>query len=393
MCYRVYCEDSFERLPKTTPPEITRTSVDQVILQLLLIGVPNPHAFPYPSPPSKDGLRVALQQLKALGALQGVVPGVVGGAKYALTPMGAHMAALPVDPHFALLLLQSVDSSCCVETVTVVSMLSADTIFLSPTPADKTRALEAWAQFRCPEGDMLALLAVHAAWVKAGRDAHWSRRHFLSQAGLLTADNIRTQLKEVLVRVLGAGACAGVSATSLPDKLPLLRCLAKGLALRSARKIVDQDIASSSSHSSSSLSLGAGRGLSKHVFGEQRAQYSTIYGGAQVFLHPSSSFFGLPAKRLPDHLVYAELLVTSRHYVRTVCAVEADWLEGAGGGLFRKSVPAPAAPSEQKGIMGQHQQHHHQHQHQHQHQQNQQGIRGGGYKLKKGGISLADGRQ
>ena len=411
VCYRVYTESGFESLAVTTVPEIQRVNVSQVLLQLLFTGVADPHCFPYPSPPDRESIKIGLKQLFLLGAISGSAQSSAGSSgngghqvqapaahptpKYGLTPHGRRIAALPIDPTFAHLLLLSAERGCCSEVLTVVSMLSADTIFLSPpSAAERALAVTAHSQFRCPEGDMMSMVLVYTAWMKAHREPLWSRRYYLSQAGLTTAANIRQQLSELLVQVIqqnlpsssssssqssaaaaAAAAAAAVNSTCLPDRVPLLKCLAAGLFLNSARKAnIDQYEGGSRAMSGGSLigfgvpqghTAGPGLGLGLHQNQGQgkskyqswtaadaatslRPQYTTMLGGLPVFLHPSSSLFGTASKKLPEFVVYAELLTTTRQFVRVVSVAEAEWVEqgqGQGQGprvaFFKRAVTLP----------------------------------------------------
>lgn len=97
-CYRVYTESSFVSLPLSSPPEIQRVGISQVLLQLLAMGIADPLRFPYPSPPSTTALEKSLKQLYYLGAVS---------RELKLSPLGQKMARLPLDPTFAYLLLCS----------------------------------------------------------------------------------------------------------------------------------------------------------------------------------------------------------------------------------------------------------------------------------------------
>jgi HrpA-like RNA helicase len=120
-CFRVYTEESFEQLPSAPIPEIQRTNIAQVLLQLKELGVESPSSYPFISPPSALSMRKAFECLLMLGAI---------GKDQALTPHGKQMASLPLEPTFAHLLLKSQSLGCVAEALTAVSLLSADNIFL-----------------------------------------------------------------------------------------------------------------------------------------------------------------------------------------------------------------------------------------------------------------------
>lgn len=73
MCYRLFTEDTFTHLDISSKPEVQRVGIAQVVLQLFVIGVANPLAFPFPSPPSTQSLQKSLKQLYRLGAISSEV--------------------------------------------------------------------------------------------------------------------------------------------------------------------------------------------------------------------------------------------------------------------------------------------------------------------------------
>ena len=114
-CFRLYTEDMFESLEEVPIPEIQRVNIAQVILQLKAVGVESPLDFPYLSPPSRSSLRGALETLLMLRALD---------RDMSLTTHGRSMVRLPLEPHYAHLLLKSVEHKCVSEVLTIVSLLS-----------------------------------------------------------------------------------------------------------------------------------------------------------------------------------------------------------------------------------------------------------------------------
>lgn len=99
-CYRLYSEDAFDALEVDSLPEIQRVNIAQVILQLKVLKIPKVELFPFVSPPSSQGLKHSIDELRRLGALE--------KKEEVLTSLGKKMALLPLDPLFAHLLLTSV---------------------------------------------------------------------------------------------------------------------------------------------------------------------------------------------------------------------------------------------------------------------------------------------
>ncbi|XP_078003477.1 ATP-dependent RNA helicase DHX33 isoform X3 [Phascolarctos cinereus] len=169
-CYRLYTEDEFEKFDKMTIPEIQRCNLASVILQLLALRVPNVLTFDFMSKPSPDHLQAALEQLELLGALQRKKD-----EPLALTPTGRKMAAFPLEPKFAKRLpvfpLQTILLSpkfhCTEEILTIVSLLSVDSVLYNP-PSRRDEVQCVRKKFVSSEGDHLTLLNVYRAFRNVG---------------------------------------------------------------------------------------------------------------------------------------------------------------------------------------------------------------------------------
>ncbi len=142
-----------------TVPEIQRSSLSSVILQLLALGISNIVEFDFMDPPSEESLVRALEQLYLLGAIE--TDSSEEGVK--LTALGLKMAQFPLEPSLAKTLLSAGEHGCGVEIVNIVSMLSVDSVLF--TPQDKReRALESRRKFVSPDGDHLMLLKIYRAF-------------------------------------------------------------------------------------------------------------------------------------------------------------------------------------------------------------------------------------
>ncbi len=239
-------------------------------------------------------------------------------------------------------------------------------------------------------GDLPTLLNIYQLWMHShgqggpkGRGSReWASSNFLSLKTLLRAHDIRMQLAKILGEILypntGSRGDSGNTGSlgrpssdyafpsCLPDKLPYLRCLAAGLCLNVAQRsngpegcdnvrgsvlLVGKGVKKSSSGiSHESGKRGGGMGVN-----DGQAPYVTLRGREPVFLHPSSVLFSLGygfkgpynsnksgGKRkekdlLPQWVIYSDLLVTTKRYLRGVTAIEADWLVGS---MFKKKEVA-----------------------------------------------------
>jgi HrpA-like RNA helicase len=255
------------------------------------------------------------------------------------------MASLPLIPNFAHLLLKSIEFSCVAEALTAVSLLSSETIFLQPhREQEKQAALQCHKHFLLRDGDLPTLINIYDLWCKAKKDKNWAGKNYLSQRGLQLACNIREQLCNLLHKL---GMNTEVS--SWPHaKENFLKCLLMGLSLNIAQKVeaidtnnnnnrsggntaVTSKTMNGKSFSYSTFNASKGFGGSGKSFGstaqEDGAPYRTVRGNQPVHIHPSSVLFSMiNSRKLPAFVVFADLLTTTKQYMRNVTVIDGDWL-------------------------------------------------------------------
>jgi HrpA-like RNA helicase len=341
ICLRLYTEDAFESLSKVTTPEISRVNLAQVILMLKGMGVHDPNSFDYLTRPSVESLKQATKLLYALGALN---------EQLELTGHGKRMAKLPVDPVYAHLLLQGPKYGCTHEMLTAVAMLSAENVLYRPGGTGggedgvggsslAQKAHQAHRRFYSYEGDIPTLLAVYQAWRREAmydattsgtkqqrnhskkqtgeRISHgqWCARNFISGRALARAFNVRQQLSSICGKSAEKGGLGmDINVTCKDDRVAFLKCACAGLFLQAASRV------------STSESTGGdqnGRGNSGRL-GTSRGKYKTKITGDDVSIHPTSSLF--MRNPAPRTVVYTELLVTKRTYIRGVTQIKEEWL-------------------------------------------------------------------
>ncbi|KAG5190042.1 P-loop containing nucleoside triphosphate hydrolase protein [Tribonema minus] len=314
-CYRIYTESTFLALAQSTPPEIERVDLSQVVLQLKVIGIDKVDQFDFVSPPSPTALIAALESLYLLGTLD---------AAGDLTPHGRRIAQLPLAPTFSHLLLASAEPAfeCTAEVLAAVSCLSADNVFFTPTDQEERAcATASHRAFASADGDLPCLAGIFEAYkanMHKGQGGVWCKQHYLNARSLARALDIRSQLATILRRLGGdpESSCGA-------EVQRLLRCIAKGLSLQVAVRQPAVSVA---------------------VGGQSSARcYRTVRGGKEVYLHPTSCLFGKNPP--PRCLVYAEVLQTSKQYMKCVTAVDPAWLTELAPQVFRKqsAATAPAA--------------------------------------------------
>uniref|UniRef100_A0A672HAF1 Probable ATP-dependent RNA helicase DHX35 n=1 Tax=Salarias fasciatus TaxID=181472 RepID=A0A672HAF1_SALFA len=205
-CFRLYTEEDFEKLPPSTVPEMQRSNLAPVILQLKALGIDNVLRF------SKK--QAGQQGLDHYGRLT--------------DPMGMRMAEFPLSPMFAKMLLESGNFGCSKEIVTIAAMMQIQNIFVVPANQKKAAARE-HRKFAVVEGDHLTMLNVYEAFIKHQKSSQWCQEHFLNYKGLLRAMTVREQLR----RLMNKFKVPRTSSEGDPDVI--LKCIVAGFFANAAR--------------------------------------------------------------------------------------------------------------------------------------------------------------
>lgn len=215
-CYRIYTRSQFELMRKSSVPEIQRANLNSVALQLLALGIHCLH-FDFMDKPPKEAIIAAFNQLKLLGAVDGI-------DSLNLTPLGRKMIKFPLDPHYSKILLSACQYNCLEEALTVVSLLSSESILLSP-PSKREQAQSVRQKFCSAYGDHITLLNIYREFNNIGQTNKrtWCHEHFINMRNILHAREIRSQLEEI------CRSC-DMNITSCGGQMDQLRkCLLMGL--------------------------------------------------------------------------------------------------------------------------------------------------------------------
>jgi HrpA-like RNA helicase len=170
-CYRLYTEDAFEDLREAIVPEILRTNLANVVLQLKSLGVNDILGFDFMDKPPRDALVSALEQLYALGCLD--------DSGNVSEPLGRQCSMFPLDPMFSKAILCSAKFGCTEEILTIVAMLSADAVFVTPK-AQRDKAMAAKKRFGSYEGDHITYLNVFRGYQEAKKSNEWCKANFIN---------------------------------------------------------------------------------------------------------------------------------------------------------------------------------------------------------------------
>ena len=191
-CFRLYTEKAYQdEMQENRYPEILRSNLGTVVLQLKKLGIDDFVHFDFVDPPSSETLMCALELLNYLGALddEGI-----------LTQLGSIMAEFPLDPQLSKMLINSAHFNCSNEILNITAMLSGAQVFQWPVDQKKA-ADDAKKRFAHNDGDHLTLLNVYHAFKQNHTIAkQWCYDNFLNYRSLMAADNVRQQLSRIMER-------------------------------------------------------------------------------------------------------------------------------------------------------------------------------------------------
>jgi ATP-dependent helicase HrpA len=293
---RLYSEEDFAARPAFTEPEIQRTNLAAVILQMHALKLGDIEAFPFVEPPDGRLVRDGLRTLRELGALS---------EEGKLTDTGRQLSKLPLDPRLGRMLLAAAEEHCLDEVAIIAAALSVPDP--RDRPADKqTQADQKHAPLRDEQSDFLSLLKLWREFEKQREQLSraklrgWCKENFLSYLRLTEWHDVHGQVMEVVKGELA------LKLNAQPGEYASIhRALLSGLLSQVA----------------------------------QRKEQSEYLGanGTKLLIHPGSGQF----KARPAWIVSAEQVETTKVYARTVARVETAWIETAGAHLVKRQHYEP----------------------------------------------------
>ncbi|CAI2730664.1 unnamed protein product [Schistosoma spindalis] len=278
-CFRLYTEKAYtNEMQENTYPEILRSNLGTVVLQLKKLGIDDLVHFDFMDPPAPETLMRALELLNYLAALDD---------DGNLTDLGSMMAEFPLDPQLAKMVIASCDYNCSNEILSITSMLSVPQCFVRPADSKKT-ADEAKMRFAHIDGDHLTMLNVYHAFKQNHEDPQWCYDNFINFRSLKSADNVRVQLSRIMDRF--SLRRSSTDFTSRDYYINIRKALVSGFFMQVA-----------------------------HL--ERTGHYLTVKDNQVVQLHPSTVM-----DHKPEWVLYNEFVLTTKNYIRTVTEVKPDWL-------------------------------------------------------------------
>ena len=333
ICIRLYSEEDFLGRPTFTDPEILRTNLAAVILQMLHLRLGRIEDFPFIEPPDGKAIKDGFTLLQELSAVD------VEGR---LLPLGRQLARLPVDPRLGRMLLEATEQGSLAEVLIVTSALSVQDP--RERPADRqTQADQAHAQWKDPDSDFAALVNLWHGFEEQrqalGSNAlrSWCRKHFLNYLRLREWRDAHRQLT-LLCRELGLKARktenpspASAETVDKPVLTTDKRVNAK------AQQQAEASEAAVRARGYAALHKAILAGLLSQI--GQKSEDGDYLGARQrrFWIHPGSVI----GRKKPTWIMAAELVETTKLFARMVAKIEPDWIEPVAGHLVKKTHLEP----------------------------------------------------
>lgn len=303
ICIRLYSEEDFNSRPEFTDPEILRTNLASVILQMTALGLDDIEAFPFVDAPDKRHIQDGIKLLEELGAFEMVR--TKSGEKRQLTVTGRQLSQLPVDPRLAKMLLSAVAQGALHEVMIIVAALSIQDP--RERPQEKQQASdEKHRRFADKKSDFLAFLNL------------W--RYLQEQQKELSKNQFRRQCQKDFLNYLRI--------REWQDIYHQIRLTVRemGLPINSEKAEYQQ------------IHTALLSGLLSHI-GLKEAEKQQYLGArnAHFAIFPNSVLF----KKQPKWVMAAELVETSKLWGRMVGEIEPEWIEPLAEHLIKKSYSEP----------------------------------------------------
>jgi ATP-dependent helicase HrpA len=294
ICIRLYSEQDYLSRPEFTDPEITRTHLSSVILQMLNLGLGEIQKFEFIQPPQekfiKDGVRL-LQELKAV---------IQQNGQLKLSDIGRKMARFPLDPKYARMLLAAGETDCVYEVMVITSGLSVQDP--RERPHDKQQKADlAHNEFADKDSDLISLLNLYQTFKEEQKSLtqnqlrKWCLQHFIHYQRMREWQDIVHQVKRMLVS-------ADLRLNTQEADYQKIHCaIAVGL-----------------------LSQIGLKDLNHQYLGARNSQFK-IFPGSALF------------KSQPKWIMAGELVETTTLYARQVAKIDVHWLEPIAEHLLKKN--------------------------------------------------------
>ncbi|MEU9833140.1 ATP-dependent RNA helicase HrpA [Streptosporangium sp. NPDC048047] len=316
VCIRLYSEEDFVSRPEFTDPEILRTNLASVILQMTSIGLGDIGAFPFVEPPDQRQVRDGYDLLLELGAFDKVRE---------ITPLGRKLAGLPVDPRLARMVIEADRNGCVREVMVIAAALSIQDP--RERPADKQQAAdEKHRRFADKESDFVSYLNLWNHLQEQQKELSSSAFRRLCKADFLNYLRVR-EWQDVYGQLRQMSKSLGVTLNGVPgDEQKIHVSLLSGLLSHVGVKDIDKKDTN-----------GPRRPMTEYI-GARNARFAIFPGSAL-------------AKKQPLWVMSAELVETSRLWARVNAKIEPEWVEPMAQHLVKRTYSEPHWEKNQGAVM------------------------------------------
>nr|WP_281272946.1 ATP-dependent RNA helicase HrpA [Streptomyces reniochalinae] len=335
ICIRLYSEEDFVSRPEFTDPEILRTNLASVILQMTAAGLGDIERFPFIDPPDHRSIKAGVQLLEELGALEArqttqqtqQAQQTQQSQVRKLTSTGRSLAQLPVDPRLARMVLEADRNGCAHEVMVIAAALSIQDP--RERPADKQQqADQQHARFKDETSDFLAYLNL------------W--RYVREQQRELSSSAFRRLCKSEFLNYLRI--------REWQDIYSQLRQVARTMKIRPAEPGGRSDSGGSdgSEPSPDAVHQSLLAGLLSHI-GLKDTEKNEYLGArsAKFAVFPGSALF----KKPPRWVMSAELVETSRLWARVNARIDPEWIEPLAQHLVKRTYSEPHWEQKQAAVV------------------------------------------
>lgn len=283
-CFRLYSEEDYLSRPEYTVPEIKRSNLAEVLLQMASLNLGNPIDFPFIEPPLPSAVRDGYRMLEELGAIS---------RNRALTPDGRLMSRLPIDPIISKVIIEAARNNCLREITIIASVLAIQDPRIRPSDQE-TAADEAHKKFTHPHSDFMALHSIWKTFHREGSTFSWSRLKRFSKENYLSFQRMREwlDLHDQLHRILKRHKSFTVN-TENGSYEQIHRSLLSGFFRQSARR--------------------------------QKGNLYITDNSKEIMIFPGSHQFSQGG----EWIISASYIETNRLYALTIATIEPEWIEDA----------------------------------------------------------------
>jgi ATP-dependent helicase HrpA len=333
ICIRLYSQEDFASRPAFTEPEILRTNLASVILQMKAAHLGEIQNFPFVEPPDYQQIKDGYQTLLEIGAVD---------ERHELTPIGKSLARLPIDPRLGRMILAASEEDCLAEVLVIAAALSVQDP--RDRPMDKQdQADAAHGRFRDEGSDFVSFLKLWRFFQKQQDHLSHSkfrkmcRENFLSYTRLREWQDIYHQLNDTVGELgIKQSPWHGRPARDLRNGIgPNEERERPGRAARATNDQSTEDEFPIALRDSLHRALLPGL-LANIGTKSDQAEYNGTRG-TKFFLFPGSTLFS----RKPNWVVAAELVETTRLYARTVGPIRPEWVERLATHLIHRTYFEP----------------------------------------------------